>query len=97
MLTPEQARLLRERIRRQEEERLAQAGTGHARHQKPRERPLEDQVERARNLTRNMVSLEGADHVDVCMSKDNKTLWINVDGVCVLRICRIKKMDLTRA
>ena len=31
--------------------------------------------------------------VSVDWSTDGKVLWINVDGVCVLRICRIPQCD----
>jgi len=96
MFTPEQEKKIRARIKPPSKETRQQlvdrlwrdAGTGPL--------TLEDQVERARNLNRNMVDITGAAHVDVCMSKDRSTLWVNVDGVCVLRVCRITKMDLTR-
>jgi hypothetical protein len=32
--------------------------------------------------------------VDVQIRADGKVLWVNVDGVCVLRICRITNLKL---
>ena len=32
--------------------------------------------------------------VQVQISPDSKTLWVNVDGLCRLRICRISRLDL---
>jgi hypothetical protein len=33
-----------------------------------------------------------ADHVEIKTSQDKSVVWINVDGVCVLRVCRIPKL-----
>lgn len=35
-----------------------------------------------------------ADHVEIKTSQDKSVVWINVDGVCVLRVCRIPKLAL---
>jgi hypothetical protein len=32
--------------------------------------------------------------VEVRLRNDGSVLWINVDGVCVLRCCQIKNMEL---
>lgn len=33
--------------------------------------------------------------VDVSFSEDRRVLWINVDGVCVLRVCRIPHLEVS--
>ena len=37
--------------------------------------------------------ITGADVVTVHHSKDRSVLWVNVNGICVLRICRIVVLD----
>jgi hypothetical protein len=32
--------------------------------------------------------------VQVLVRKDRKTLWVNVDGICVLRICQIPELEI---
>lgn len=32
--------------------------------------------------------------VEILIREDGKVLWINVDGVCVLRICQIQEIKL---
>lgn len=43
------------------------------------------------------LDITGAAHVEVVTKADKSVLWINVNGVCVLRVCRIQLLDeLTR-
>lgn len=32
--------------------------------------------------------------VDISIRPDGKVVWVNVDGLCVLRICRIPRLDV---
>lgn len=36
-----------------------------------------------------MVDVTGPEQVEVLIRNDGKVIWINVDGVCRLRCCRI--------
>lgn len=33
--------------------------------------------------------------VQIQIRKDGKVLWINIQSICVLRICRIESLDIT--
>lgn len=33
---------------------------------------------------------------EVTWSADKKVLWVNVDGICVLRVCRIPQLVVRR-
>jgi len=33
--------------------------------------------------------------VQIIISRDSKIIWVNVDAVCVLRICQIPRLELT--
>ena len=39
-----------------------------------------------------MKDITGAEAVEVYVSDDDKTLWVNTEKGCVLRICRIKEL-----
>jgi hypothetical protein len=41
-----------------------------------------------------MKDITGADIVEVLVRNDGKVLWVNVEGVCVLRVCQIKKIEV---
>jgi len=34
----------------------------------------------------------GAEHVEVLVKEDGKVLWVNVNGMCALRICKIDSL-----
>lgn len=54
---------------------------------------LRPEHEIGRTYDGGMLDITGAKDVEVAISGENitgKVFWINVDGVCVLRICRIK-------
>lgn len=40
----------------------------------------------------NQLDITGADVVEVSHSADGTVLWVNVSGICALRICRIKQL-----
>jgi len=42
-----------------------------------------------------MVDITAPVGVDVVISEDEKVLWVNIDGVCVLRICQIPRLDVS--
>jgi len=44
---------------------------------------------------RNMLDVSEVEHVEVELSTgpDRLTLWINIDGVCRLRVCRFKNIS----
>lgn len=48
-------------------------------------------VPRLRSYVDGMLDITGAENVQVEPSVDGSVLWVNVDGKCVLRICRIAK------
>jgi hypothetical protein len=37
-----------------------------------------------------LVDITGPTHVEVLLREDRSVLWINVDGICRLRICKIQ-------
>ena len=41
-----------------------------------------------------MIDIIVPSYIDICVSKDNKVLWINVDGVCRLRACQVKNLTI---
>lgn len=47
-------------------------------------------------MTQNPEFLDvfGADHVEIRVSHDRTVLWINVDGICRLRVCRIRALTV---
>ena len=43
-------------------------------------------------LLEKQIDISGAEVAEVSIKEDGKVLWINVDGVCVCRVCRIEKL-----
>ena len=43
-----------------------------------------------------MLDLTGVDLVQIQISSDGKTLWVNTstEGACILRICKIGKIEI---
>lgn len=41
-----------------------------------------------------LVDITGAEIVDVEIRDDGKVLWVNTERGCVLRICRIKNVEV---
>jgi hypothetical protein len=44
-----------------------------------------------------MLDLTGAKLVEVEVSKDRRVLWVNVDGLCRLRVCQIDTIEFLQA
>jgi hypothetical protein len=48
-----------------------------------------------------MLDVMGAEVVEVIIRQDQKVIWVNVNGACILRVCRIdnltfEDLDLTK-
>ena len=57
-----------------------------------------EQVEGSlRQISEHQIDVNGAHAVQVETSDDGTVLWVNVNGVCLVRICRIKNLELPRA
>jgi len=41
-----------------------------------------------------MIDITMAELVEVEIREDGKVLWVNIDGVCQLRVCHFKKLDI---
>lgn len=48
--------------------------------------------EQMMKLMNSQVDITGAEFVDVAFSADRTVLWVNVNGICVLRVCRIRNL-----
>lgn len=46
------------------------------------------------DLDQKPLDVSGADYIEVHISSDGKTLWVNNEYSCLLRVCRIKKFHL---
>ena len=40
------------------------------------------------------LDITGAKIVEVSIRSDGKVIWINVDGVCRLRVCQIEHLEI---
>ena len=40
------------------------------------------------------VDLTAPGHVDVSISDDGKVIWVNVNGICVLRCCQCESITI---
>jgi hypothetical protein len=40
------------------------------------------------------VDITGAEVVEVLIRNDGSVVWVNIDGICILRVCRVKKLEL---
>lgn len=45
----------------------------------------------------DMTDIIAPDAVQIQVRPDRKTLWVNVNGICVLRCCQIKELDIEDA
>ena len=41
-----------------------------------------------------MKDITAPEEVEILIKEDGKVIWINVDGICELRACRIGKLTL---
>jgi len=48
----------------------------------------------ALKLKDNMIDITAPETVEIQIRSDAKTIWINIDGICRLRACRIKNLVL---
>lgn len=39
------------------------------------------------------LDITGARLVEISISRDKETVWVNVDGVCVLRVCQAEEVE----
>ena len=46
-------------------------------------------------MDEGMIDITAPEVVEVCVKQDRKVVWINIDGVCKLRICQIKHLILS--
>lgn len=46
------------------------------------------------DIVGKQMDITGANIVDVQIRADGTVIWVNVDGVCKLRICRIEKLTV---
>ena len=42
----------------------------------------------------SVLDISGAEHIEVHISEDGKTLWVNNEYRCLLRVCKIEKLYL---
>lgn len=40
------------------------------------------------------IDVTGAKHVEILSNKDGSVVWVNVNGICLLRICQIKELSM---
>lgn len=41
-----------------------------------------------------MKDITGAKHVDISTDHHGSVVWVNVDGKCILRICKIEELEI---
>jgi len=41
-----------------------------------------------------MLDITAPEQVQVLVNVDGSVLWVNIDGVCRLRVCRMKDLDI---
>jgi len=52
---------------------------------------VKDQNDKPKNIG-TLVDITAPDIVQIQIRKDAKVIWVNIDGICVLRACRIKHL-----
>ena len=45
-------------------------------------------------VTKEMQDVAGPDYVEILIDSNGRRVWINVDGVCRFRACRVKNLVL---
>lgn len=43
---------------------------------------------------KEMIDITAPEVVEILIKHDSKVIWINIDGVCMLRACRIKYLEI---
>lgn len=51
-------------------------------------------METLEKLTQVMVDVTEPVSVDVAIREDGQVVWINVNGICVLRACRAQRINI---
>jgi len=51
-------------------------------------------IETLQQLNDSAVDIASPEGVEVLIRADQKVLWVNVNGVCVLRCCKIKNLEV---
>jgi hypothetical protein len=44
-----------------------------------------------------MLDISNPEHVEISIRDDGRVIWVNVDGACVLRVCRIPILEVADA
>jgi hypothetical protein len=52
-----------------------------------------DDMAQAKAVLANQMDITGADTVQVSHSSNGSVIWVNVNGLCLLRICRIRHLE----
>lgn len=57
-----------------------------------------DEVSQAtlETLSKEFLDITGAQHIEIRMDVANHVVWVNVNGICVLRVCRIVEMEVVK-
>ncbi len=45
-------------------------------------------------LIKKSIDVSGIENCEVRIREDGKVIWINVNGVCVCRVCRIENLEV---
>jgi hypothetical protein len=48
-----------------------------------------------RKIMESHVDVTGAELVEVQINSNRDTMWVNVNGICLLRICKINNLTTT--
>lgn len=51
---------------------------------------LPNEIIRSYEPTMGQLDITGAGDIEIKVRNDKKVIWVNIDGLCVLRVCRIK-------
>ena len=54
--------------------------------------PEEKMMYSPQKILDKQIDITGPDIVEISIKEDGKVIWINVDGICACRICRIKEL-----
>lgn len=44
---------------------------------------------------KHMIDVTGPEHLEIVIREDGVIVWINIDGMCAFRACRIKELVVT--
>ena len=46
------------------------------------------------HLIKKSIDVSGAEYCQIQIREDGKVVWINVNGICVCRVCRIEELRI---